>query len=72
MAIDIKDSNITKNDVGVFNLANKDHVLVRKQNGSKAQMSYEDLLAQLTADIAVVGGGASFREIYKYDILLSL
>ena len=73
MATILKQDRYKKNRrLGKFTLDVKDAVMMQSKTGEDSSITYEDLLAKLTTDIAVVGGGASFREIYKYDILLSL
>ncbi len=68
--IPIRDSNNKRRPGGKFTMSIKDVVMMRTQLGENTSIAYEDLLAQLTAAITV-GAGATFREIYKYQILLN-
>lgn len=64
------DRYITKRKVRIEDLSNEDTILVVASDGSASEISYEDLLTQLTAAIRV-GGGKTTREIYKNQLLLS-
>lgn len=64
------DRYITKRKVRIEDLSNEDTILVVASDGSASEISYEDLLTQLTAAISV-GGGKTTREIYKNQLLLS-
>lgn len=58
------DRYITKRKVRIEDLSNEDTILVVASDGSASEISYEDLLTQLTAAISV-GGGKTTRRFTK-------
>jgi hypothetical protein len=72
MELQFGDKKKGKFKVSKKTLLTTDVIDVKSATGDNSQLSYEDLLSQLTTDIGGGGGGgATFREIYKYQILLN-